>query len=291
MACPPGGSRAWPCAWSSNASARSLRSAHASTGPSGRSWQRPVGRPSQRSSCASVARRSTSPTRRQPNGTSAHFATLGRSCARRGFEHRSARRHRRSRPPRSSRRRAASCRSAPSARCPSPSGCTKARTRRTGMWASSPTCERTPRPWPGSRWARPARSSASATASRSRCPRAASTRPSQRVPRRPTSRSARRPSGATRIPWPARSNRRSCGCTASSGSAPSLRRWRPRSWRPRPSTSPTVPTNCARVRRRRCSRGSRGSTRRAATTVPTRTTRRAAACRPWPMAMSRPFAT
>ena len=137
-----------------------------------------------------------------------------RSCARSASAPRSARRRRRSRPRPSSRRRAASCRSARSGRCRSPSGCTRAPTRRTATSASSPTCEPTRPRSPASRWARPARSSASATASRSRCPRAASTRPSRRAPRRRTSRSARRRSGATRTRWPACSSPRSCGCTA-----------------------------------------------------------------------------
>ena len=112
-------------------------------------------------------------------------------------------RRRRSRPRRSSRRRAASSASARSGRCRSPSACTRASRRRRARSGSSPTCGPTRRRSPAWRWARRARSSASATASRTRCPRAGSTRRSRRAPRRRTSRSARPASGATRTRWPA----------------------------------------------------------------------------------------
>ena len=88
------------------------------------------------------------------------------------------------------------------------------RDRRRARSGSSPTCGRIRRRSPAWRWARRARSSASATARRTRCPRAGSTRRSRRAPRRRTSRSARRASGATRTRWPHRSSRTRRGCTA-----------------------------------------------------------------------------
>ncbi len=70
--------------------------------------------------------------------------------------------------------------------------------RRTARSGSSPTCGPTRRRSPVWRWARPGRSSATGSASPTRCPRAASTGPRPRAPRRPTSRSGRRRSAATR---------------------------------------------------------------------------------------------
>ena len=116
--------------------------------------------------------------------------------------------------------------SARSGRCRSRSTCTRASRRPRATSGSSPTCGRTRPRWRAWPWARPARSSATATAEPTRCPRAASTRPRPRAPRRPTSRSARPASAATRIRSPATSSPRSCACTGSSGSGRSPRRWR-----------------------------------------------------------------
>ena len=87
-----------------------------------------------------------------------------RSSTRSPSSARSAARRRRSRPRPSSRRPAASSASARSGRCRSPSACTRASRRPTARSASSPTCGPTRSRSPGRRWARRARSSASATA-------------------------------------------------------------------------------------------------------------------------------
>ena len=202
-ACRPAASSRSPSASSSSASARSTPSPPASTGRSRRSSRRRPARRSPPSSSASTARRSTSPTRRPPTR---HVAAIARRRTRSSPRSATRTQKRSPAPPfttstlqqEASRR----CASARSGRCRSPSGCTRASRRPRATSGSSPTCAPTRRPSPAWPWARRARSSASATASRTRCPRAASTRPSRRAPRRRTSRSGRRASGATRTRWP-----------------------------------------------------------------------------------------
>ena len=148
---------------------------------------RATARPSRPTSCASTGGRSIvaarsmptpwpSPTRprRPPSWRSWPAPRLASTRSPRG--HSAAARRRRSRPARCSRRPAASSASAPSARCPSRSGSTRASRSTAARSASSPTCAPTRRPSPASPWARPGRSSRDATASRTRCPRAASIR-------------------------------------------------------------------------------------------------------------------
>ena len=233
------------------------------------------------SSSGSTARRSTSADdgdRRAPRRAAIARPPPGRH-ARSGPGRRSARRRRRSRRPPSSRRRAAGSASARSARCRSPSGCTRASRPREGQvglitymrtdsTAIAGVAMGEAREVIGERYGRPVHD-----AQGPRLQDEVEGRPGgPRVD--PADELPARPGFARRVA----SSPTSSASTGSSGSAPSPRRWRPRSSRRRRSSWPTAPTSCARRRRKVLFDGfARVYTEGRDDDAPRRTRRRAAA--------------